>query len=182
MKNWIQTLTGKKIFLDSPQPGDFDILDIAHGLALTCRYSGQCGRFYSVAEHSINVMQHLPDELKFAGLMHDASEAYIHDITRPVKCWLNAHGLNVYHLLEDNFMLAIAERFEFQYPINHLVKYVDNKVILTERRDVVEDQDLDWEIPGEPYPESTMEFSINTAVEMFLAMFHYHKTHERFKA
>lgn len=71
--------------LSAMQPEDVDIRDIAHGLSMQCRYNGQCSRFYSVAEHSVAVAAHCPPELRLAGLLHDAAEAYCGDIARPIK-------------------------------------------------------------------------------------------------
>jgi len=81
---YLSTFTGKKFFPFAPHPHQIDIRDIAHGLSLLCRFSGQCPYFFSVAEHSIYVA----DNLKLEGLLHDASEAYLADLPRPVKIGL----------------------------------------------------------------------------------------------
>src|SRR5438477_8188248 len=68
----------------APASSNFTIEDVAHGLANICRYAGQCRRFYSVAEHSILVSETaLGFELE--ALLHDAAEAFMGDITRPLK-------------------------------------------------------------------------------------------------
>ena len=69
-------------FLD-PHGSDFSIEDIAHGLAHVCRYAGQCRAFFSVAEHSI-IVSDLVTEFAYEALLHDAAEAFIGDITRPL--------------------------------------------------------------------------------------------------
>jgi 5'-deoxynucleotidase YfbR-like HD superfamily hydrolase len=68
----------------APASSDFTIDDIAHGLANICRYSGQCSSFYSVAEHSILVSE-TAKGFEFEALLHDAAEAFLGDITRPLK-------------------------------------------------------------------------------------------------
>ena len=70
-------------FLD-PESSDFAIEDIAAGLSNICRYAGQCSGFYSVAEHSLLVSEVAFDHA-YAALMHDAAEAFIGDVTRPLK-------------------------------------------------------------------------------------------------
>ena len=80
----MSTYTGKKFFPFDPRPEQICIEDIAHGLSMLCRFSGQCPYFYSVAEHSIYVVHCLPDNLQLEGLLHDASEAYLADLPRPV--------------------------------------------------------------------------------------------------
>ena len=86
----IMTYT-KKMF-DPLQPNAelIDIEDIAHALSMLCRANGHFKSFYSVAQHSINCMQEAKvkgysDRIQLACLLHDASEAYLSDVTRPVK-------------------------------------------------------------------------------------------------
>src|ERR1043165_2313879 len=67
-----------------PASSEFTIEDIAHGLANICRYSGQCKDFYSVAEHSILVSE-TAKGFELEALLHDAAEAFLGDITRPLK-------------------------------------------------------------------------------------------------
>ena len=53
--SWAQTFTGRQFFPLDPDPQDIDIVDIAHSLAMQCRYNGHTDRFYSVAEHCVHV-------------------------------------------------------------------------------------------------------------------------------
>src|SRR5690554_4041634 len=72
----ISTRSGRNVSLLNPSAGQIEIGDIAHGLAHQCRFNGQTSKFYSVAQHSVLVAFILPAELKLAGLLHDAAEAY----------------------------------------------------------------------------------------------------------
>ena len=83
----IETYTGGRFDLLEPDPGDVRLRDIAAGLSHTCRFGGHCRWFYSVAHHSLHVSRELPDEprLQLLGLLHDAGEAYLGDIPRPLK-------------------------------------------------------------------------------------------------
>lgn len=124
----ILTYTGKTINPYNVRPDDICIEDIAHGLSLLCRYSGQCNKFYSVAEHSIimAVCSWLPGN-PLAKLLHDAAEAYIGDIIRPIK-----RKLSKFRQFENNFMYAIAYKFGLAPSIFATVKKADNIMLATE--------------------------------------------------
>jgi len=86
----IHTWTGKALYANDIRAEDICIEDIAHGLAMTCRYGGQADQFYSVAQHSVHcydmaVSQGLSQELLKEALLHDAVEAYLGDFPRPWK-------------------------------------------------------------------------------------------------
>ncbi len=87
--------TFNKILFDPINASSDDILieDIAHSLSMLCRANGHMPTFYSVGQHSINCMNEAKArgysrKIQFACLLHDASEAYLSDVIRPVKCLL----------------------------------------------------------------------------------------------
>lgn len=87
---FIRTYTYKHFNPIQPEPEMIDVVDIAHALSLLCRANGHFKTFYSVGQHSINCMKEAQargysKKVQFACLLHDASEAYLSDITRPVK-------------------------------------------------------------------------------------------------
>jgi hypothetical protein len=91
-KDWVGkiiTMSGVVFDIQKPTMGMINIIDISHSLALQCRYNGHIPGFYSVAEHSVKVMEWLVEngheEHALHGLMHDASEAYIGDLVSPMK-------------------------------------------------------------------------------------------------
>jgi hypothetical protein len=81
---WMQTKSGRAFPLVDPEPSDVHWPDVCYGLAHNNRYAGHAGA-YSVAQHSILVANALPKEYRLYGLLHDAHEAFIGDITRPVN-------------------------------------------------------------------------------------------------
>lgn len=88
--SYITTVTGKHFYPLNPDPRDIDIEDIAHALSLICRANGHFCRFYSVAQHCIACAGEAAArghslEVILGCLLHDASEAYLCDVTRPVK-------------------------------------------------------------------------------------------------
>lgn len=145
--DWIQTFTGKAFWPLDPRPEEVDIFDIAHALSNICRYTGHVRRFYSVAEHSVLVSRLVPQEHAKWGLLHDASEAYIADIARPVK-----RHLTEYAAIEKRLMLAIAERFDLPWPEPPEVKYVDNRILHDEKDQLFgKHAPRSWDLPEGPF-------------------------------
>lgn len=107
--DWIQTFTGIEFYPLDPKPEEILIEDIAHALSMQCRYAGHVREFYSVAEHSVRVAEIVPPKYRLWGLLHDASEAYLIDLPRPVKRYSDIGRL--YREAEDSLMIAICERF-----------------------------------------------------------------------
>jgi hypothetical protein len=105
----IQTYSGEYYDYLNPDVRSIQLIDIAHQLSNTCRFSGACKKYYSVAEHSVLVSRLCSNEAKRAGLLHDAAEAYLWDIPKPAK---PLYG-DVYAELTDICDDAIAERFGF---------------------------------------------------------------------
>jgi uncharacterized protein len=131
--DWMQTFTGRQFWPIDPYPSEISIEDIAHSLAMQCRFAGHCLRFYSVAEHSVLVSRSLPTNFRLWGLLHDAAEAYVLDVVRPLKPYLPG-----YREIEERVMVAICEHFGLDYVANPLtmpsaVKLADNRILLTER-------------------------------------------------
>ena len=105
--SYITTVTGKHFDPMDPGNHDFNIVDIAHALSLICRGNGHIRFFYSVAQHSIAcaeeaVARGYSPEVILGCLLHDASEAYLSDVTRPVK-----KELPQYLMAEEKLQRAI---------------------------------------------------------------------------
>lgn len=127
--DWIQTYTGRAFYPFDPRPEDVCITDIAHALSQLCRYGGHCRVFYSVAQHSVLVSQHAPDPHKLWALLHDASEAYLVDLPRPIK-----RSLPDYRAAEQRIMAAICARYGLPPVEPPEVKLVDNRILADERK------------------------------------------------
>lgn len=121
----IRTYGGRYIDPLNPDPEAIDINDIAHALSNICRFGGHTMRFYSVAEHSLHVMQLVKaPELKLCALLHDASEAYLLDIPSPVK-----HRLTDYKQAEFKLMTIIARKYRFEWPKPKEVQLADDRAL-----------------------------------------------------
>jgi 5'-deoxynucleotidase YfbR-like HD superfamily hydrolase len=105
--------TAHKIHFKPLEPNQEEIIieDIAHALSLMTRANGHFPEFYSVGQHCIGcakeaIARNLGNKIALLCLLHDASEAYIADITRPVK-----KGLKEYLVIEKHLQDAIYEKF-----------------------------------------------------------------------
>lgn len=126
--DWMQTFTGRRFYPLDPRPDEIDPEDIAHALSLLCRYGGHVDRFYSVAEHCVLMSQAVPPEHALAALLHDATEAYVVDVPRPLK-----RQLSDYRDIEEQVWFAIAFRYGLDFTLPQSVKDADNRILLTER-------------------------------------------------
>ena len=144
----IMLASGKLFDFLDPHGSDFDISDIAHGLAHVCRYAGQCRAFYSVAEHSMLVADTV-DEFAYEALLHDAAEAFIGDVTRPLKQLLPDYK-RIEVMIED----AMICRFGLDRRSKDLVKQADLRVLAAEQTQVMASGCADWaaEAGIEPAP------------------------------
>jgi uncharacterized protein len=129
---WFITYSGIRFWPLDPRPEDICITDIAHSLSHICRFGGHARHFYSVAQHSVIVSHLVEPELALAGLMHDATEAYLGDMTRPLK-----HQMPEYQRVEGLLWRVIAEKFGLPSELPPSIKHADNVALLTERRDVI---------------------------------------------
>ena len=132
--DWIQTYTGLRFYPFEPDPENVCIEDIAHALSLICRFGGHCKQFYSVAQHSVLVSLNCPHPLH--GLLHDAEEAYIGDVCRPVKRSMIALGSSILTNAAVGISEAIYKKLGVVWTDQqvHDVKGVDNMMLSTEAR------------------------------------------------
>lgn len=122
------TVSGRRIFFDAILPEDFVLEDIAHALSNLCHWGGHCRAFFSVAQHSVLVSQLCPSTLAQWGLLHDAAEAYLGDMIRPIKVQMPE-----YRRLERRFMDRIAQRFNLlPWPEPPELKPYDNLALKLE--------------------------------------------------
>lgn len=138
--DWIRTYTGRKFYLFDSGPEDVDIEDIAHSLSMQCRYNGHVQRFYSVAEHSAYVSAIVAAEMgnekydiniALWGLLHDASEAYIGDVSRPLK---HQPEMARYRENEQRIMAVIAQKFGLKGEEPEMVIRADRDILGMEVR------------------------------------------------
>lgn len=146
MEPVIQTYSGQYFDYREPEKYHYEIYEIAHALSHQARFTGHTLFHYSVAQHSVLVARLVPPELKLTALLHDASEAYLVDIPRPLKALLPD-----YAYLEARTMSAIAKYYGLTFPFPEAIKRADNMLLLAEKQQLLHttarDEEL-WTIPG----------------------------------
>jgi hypothetical protein len=144
--DWFITSTGRSAYVSDPQRSDVSIIDIAHSLSRQCRFAGHLRHdveHYSVAQHSVLVSMLCAPEHALAGLLHDATEAYLQDIIRPLK-----HSIgDRYKTLELAWARHLGREFGLGDELANLhpsIKHADHVLLSTEKRDLVTPTQRVW--------------------------------------
>ena len=114
-----------------PDASVIDIELVAHALSNLCRFTGHTREYYSVAQHSVLVSSLLPTDLAFAGLLHDAGEALIGDVSKPLQAIVSG-----YKPVKERVEKAVFEHFGIPWPLPKAVKRADRAALLFEMRDL----------------------------------------------
>lgn len=127
------TFSGRRVNPLTMTADDVAIVDIAHSLSRQCRFNGHVAGFYTVARHSLWVSELLEyngesDVTQLAGLLHDAAEAYLGDMIRPLKHGALGDG---YRVVEGRLEAEIAKRYGLPWPWPDAVGAADNAVLMT---------------------------------------------------
>jgi 5'-deoxynucleotidase YfbR-like HD superfamily hydrolase len=130
----IHTYTGKMVDVTNLRKRDIDIQDIAHALSNQCRFSGHTNKFYSVAQHSVLVSRLVPEDQRLGGLLHDAPEAYLQDMARPLK--MHPRLGQAYRGMESRVQKVMEDYFKTALLTEEIIA-ADNVVLVTEARDLM---------------------------------------------
>lgn len=168
-----RTHSGRMLDLSLPDPDVLDLEDIAHSLARLCRFNGAVDGFYSVASHSVYVARRLQAEygtrnrIAAAGLLHDATEAYLGDVTSGLK-----RLFPDYRELERRWEYAVERRYGVAIVENLIVKEADIRARYAEARDLFVGYPLELlDAPArlEPYAAAVVEQDPDSAEHEFMA-------------
>lgn len=136
-EHWIRTAHGNRFAFDDPAQRTYDIDEIAVALSRLCRFGGhlkpECQHAYSVAQHSVFLSQLVSPEHAFAALLHDAHEAFVGDMPRPLKEFMRAHT-DAYDLLEALIATELSAAFGLAWPPPPAVLEADTRLCKAEAR------------------------------------------------
>jgi hypothetical protein len=149
----VGTASGRPYWPLDPQEEDIHLPDLPIQLSRICRFNGalrpDIAGVYTVAQHLCYAHDVAPTELKLEALMHDAHEAYVHDIVKPLKL-----GLPDYQDVERLNEIVLRRKIGLPKKPSPEVKEIDKRLFATEKRDLCpkEKPGLNWGKLAEPYP------------------------------
>jgi len=163
----IITFSGEQFTPLDPDINKIHIEDIAHSLSLMCRANGHIDYFFSIAQHSVNCAgeakaRRYPARVQLACLIHDASEAYISDITRPVKLYLPEYKViekKLQDVIYTKFLGAVLTEEDFLQ-----VNEIDDDMLLHELNSLMKKRLLTKSLPV-LYSTPSFEYRSQTEVE-----------------
>jgi uncharacterized protein len=180
--DWLLTAHGRAFWPLDPRPGEVFIDDIAWALSSQCRFGGHCRVFYSIAEHSVRVADETARLIRFVGgsaedirggalwgLLHDASEAYVVDVPRPLK---RSSVMAAYRAIEAQVQAVICERFGLPIEEPAAVKEADAVLLATEARDLMAAPPMPWSAMPQPLSKTIVPWPIGYARWSFRDRFH----------
>lgn len=156
--DWMQTFTGRAFFPLDPLLEDISPYDIAHALSNICRFGGHTRVHYSVAEHCVILSHTVRPEHALAALLHDAAEAYMGDMVRPLK-----RHMPQYAEAEDTLLATIFTYFGLEPGIPPNVSDHDNRILLDERAVLLSTPPLPW------YQDEQREAPLGVNIEAWSA-------------
>lgn len=165
LKAEIMLWSGTIFSYATPELSEFNIIDIANGLGNECRFNGQVSEFYSVAQHSVLMSYHAAPEHRMAALLHDAAEAFVKDIPKPLK---NLLGFD-YSRIEQRVEAAVFSRFGVTQPLDRSIKELDKIMLATEKRDLRKNYGAhDIDDGAHPLTEVIIPWPPSTAIKVFI--------------
>ena len=187
-KAWITTYTGEKFYHLRPTAAMIHIEDIAHSLSMQCRWTGHTKFHYSVAQHSWYASYLVGEdwrangrEMALTALLHDASEAYLGDMNRPLKHYTPAGA--AYREIEESVERVIYEKFGLSYPMPEVVDAADTQMLYVEKAQLMtvteatQYEACKWGRDETEAPVVIKRWTPRRAEKMFLKRFEelYHK-------
>jgi len=179
---WIQLQSGAAFWPLSPRKTDVRIEDIARSLAYTCRFRGHTRDYYSVAQHSVLASYRVGRPAMLHALLHDAAEAYLCDMPRPIKdCILlvppekRGNGAIEFRDVERSILRAVYAHIGLDWPASGVqaeVGWSDDVMLATEARDLLPPPAAHWALRAPPDPERIAPLGPESAREMFLQRYH----------
>ena len=156
------TFSGGRFWPLDPRPEDISIYDVAHSLAMMCRFNGHCIKFYSIAEHSCHIYDKTSKKNKRWAILHDAPESFVGDMVNPLKKFMPE-----FRTAEDKIMDLFCEKWGMPKKMPEEVHRLDRAIV----RDEIVNMKThgDWSIPQEGIGAKIQCWSPERAEEEFLS-------------
>ena len=135
----ITLLNGRYFDFENMSPDDFTLHDIAHALAHQSRFNGYCTGYYSIAEHSVNVAKLVEKQHRLQALLHDATEAFVSDMCKPLKDMPELEG---YKHVERQVRGVICDKFGLDVILPENVKHADKLMLAYEQKHAMKNHDV----------------------------------------
>jgi len=171
---YIETFTGKRLYVLNPSKEAVCIDDIAHALANNCRYNGHTKKFYSVAEHCCILADYVLNRANLGPiealrtLLHDSAEAYITDVPKPFK-----QELPDYQAIERRLEAVVLPAFGFSSKLPAYLKELDRRVVRDERMQAMSRSGNTWKHDSETPLGVTIEmWDPERAEKEFIIRYH----------
>lgn len=131
----ITMFSGKHLAPLALRREDLCIEDVAHHLAMQCRWTGATRWHYSVAQHCVLAARYVSDRTKkYDALMHDSPETYLQDMAKPLK--VNPKIGLEYRKAEKKVLAVLEPFFNFEAELD-VVKDIDLRLLVTEADQLV---------------------------------------------
>lgn len=144
VRNWkpeILTVSGNYFSFEDPDSSTYTIEDIAWALSHINRFTGHTSKPYNVAHHSVMVSYLVPSDLALIGLLHDSSEAFLGDVSSPLK-----QLLPEYKAIEQKVEASIFKRFGLPFPMPKEIKTADLIMLASEQKYLMPAINHQWRI------------------------------------
>ena len=138
---FIETYNGGTFDYLFPEDSKITIEDIARGLSKVCRFGGQIASFYSVAQHCTIMSYQVEPQFALEALLHDASEAFMCDVPKPLKTMLPD-----YCVIEKRVEKFLCKKFGVPFPMSKEIKVADLRMLATEKEWLLPNSNLCWKI------------------------------------
>lgn len=185
----METQSGHYLDLVTPDPIGIHLQDIAGHLSKIGRFNGASARFYSVAEHSLNVAKRVEamggDETEtLIALHHDSAEAYLGDVGRPLKGAIGSAYVDLSSRMDKAIAIALGLPRAYDSSVDHLIKEADLWALSAEAFHLLPSRGKNWISDGlyewqtEEHPLDTLDFMWRIEPEASQVAEHFVAEHE----